>query len=109
MRDAVLREELPSIDKLDDPRCFPYRWGQAFWAYVAGRYGDEIVGQILNEAGRAGSAEGAILGSSAGVWSRGVSLRFNAFGYAIGQFSYVKANHRPLKPWMWEFSLTPGF
>ncbi len=46
MRDAV-RSELPDIAKLSDPRFFPYRYGQALWAYVAGRYGDAIVGRIL--------------------------------------------------------------
>ncbi|MFB3776301.1 MAG: basic secretory protein-like protein [Bryobacteraceae bacterium] len=60
MRDAVLRDKLPAIGDLNDPRYFPYRWGQAFWAYVAGRYGDEVVGRILKAAGRAGTAEGAI-------------------------------------------------
>ena len=28
---------MPTIDKLDDPDFFPYRYGHAFWAYVAGR------------------------------------------------------------------------
>ncbi len=60
MRDAVLQDKLPTIDKLDDPDYFPYRWGQAFWAYVAGKHGDEVIGRILRAAGRAGTAEGAI-------------------------------------------------
>jgi hypothetical protein len=25
------------------------------------------------------------------------------------QLSYVRANDRPLKPWMWELSFLPGF
>ena len=37
------KDKLPSIDELDNPNNFPYRWGQAFWAYVAGRWGDDIV------------------------------------------------------------------
>ena len=52
MREATRREKLPDIDKLDDPRYFPYRYGQAFWAYVGGRFGDEIIGDML----RAGAA-----------------------------------------------------
>ncbi|MBN1566424.1 MAG: PD40 domain-containing protein [Acidobacteria bacterium] len=60
MRDAVKREKLPSISKLDDAEYFPYRWGQAFWAYVAGRYGDPIVGAVLKAAGTSGTAEGAL-------------------------------------------------
>ena len=46
--------------QLNDPRFFPYRFGQAFWAYVAGRFGDAVVGRILNAAARSGNAEGAI-------------------------------------------------
>lgn len=60
MRDAVTREKFPPISKLDDPQYYPYRWGQAFWAYVAGKYGDEVIGKILKAAGKAGVAEGAI-------------------------------------------------
>ncbi|MGW8281875.1 MAG: hypothetical protein ACWGON_01135 [Gemmatimonadota bacterium] len=39
---------------------FPYRWGQAFWAFVAGRWGDESVGKVLKVAGRSGNPEGAL-------------------------------------------------
>ncbi len=60
MRDAVLRQKLPPINKLDDSRYFPYRWGQALWAYICGRYGDDVIGKILKAAGEAGSVEGAI-------------------------------------------------
>ncbi|MEM1042340.1 MAG: peptidase S9 [Bacteroidota bacterium] len=42
MRDAVLRDAFPTLEQLSrDPRYFPYRYGQAFWAYVGGTYGDE--------------------------------------------------------------------
>lgn len=55
MRDAVLRDDLPTIEDLStDPRYFPYRFGQAFWAYVAGRYGDDIVPAFYRAAGRQG-------------------------------------------------------
>ena len=43
LRDAAQQEKLPTVDDLDNPKYFPYRWGQAFWAYVAGRWGDEVV------------------------------------------------------------------
>ena len=36
MRDAARREKLPTIDELDNPKYFPYRYGQALWAYIAG-------------------------------------------------------------------------
>ena len=61
MREAARREKLPDIDDLDNPRYFPYRYGQAFWAYVGGRYGDNVVGDMLRAgAGRDGGYEVAI-------------------------------------------------
>ncbi len=60
IRDATANDRLPSIGQLYDPRYFPYRFGQAFWAYIAGRWGDDVVGRILNAAGRSGSAEAAL-------------------------------------------------
>jgi len=60
LRDAAQQEKLPSVDKLDDPTYFPYRWGQAFWAYVGGRWGDQVVGQMLGIAASAGDVDVAI-------------------------------------------------
>jgi Tol biopolymer transport system component len=55
MRDAALRGELPTIRQLTrDPRFFPYRYGQAMWAYVAGRWGDRAVPEIYRFATRMG-------------------------------------------------------
>jgi len=51
IRDAVFTGDLPSLEKLStDPRYFPYRWGQAFWAYVAGRFGDAVVAPLFEAA-----------------------------------------------------------
>ncbi|HWI16657.1 MAG TPA: basic secretory protein-like protein, partial [Vicinamibacterales bacterium] len=50
VREASARNAMPSIDKLDDPDFFPYRYGHAFWAYVAGRWGDRVVGDLLRGA-----------------------------------------------------------
>jgi Tol biopolymer transport system component len=60
VRDASSREKMPTIDKLDDPDFFPYRYGHAFWAYVAGRWGDSAVGDMLRAAGPTGNIEEAI-------------------------------------------------
>jgi hypothetical protein len=40
LRDAARKEKLPSISDLDDPKYFPYRWGEALWAFIGGRWGD---------------------------------------------------------------------
>lgn len=60
LRDAARQETLPSIDDLDDPKYFPYRWGQAFWAYVGGRYGDGVLREMLATAAAAGDVDVAI-------------------------------------------------
>ena len=43
MRDAVLNDDIPDIRHLSDPRYFPYRYGQAFWSFITGTYGDEAI------------------------------------------------------------------
>ena len=43
------------------------------------------------------------------VRSVGAGLRFNAFGYLIGEVNYVKPIDRPDRGWIWQFSFTPGF
>ena len=50
LRDAA-KDTLPTLRKLDNPKYFPYRWGQAFWSYVGGRWGDDVVGRLLKRAG----------------------------------------------------------
>jgi Tol biopolymer transport system component len=60
MRDAARREKLPTIKQLSNPRFFPYRYGQALWSYIAGRFGDATVGEILKVTGRSPDAEKAI-------------------------------------------------
>ncbi len=60
MRSAVQAKKLPNYAHLDDPSYFPYRYGQAFWAYIAGRYGQASVGRILKAAGRSGDVRAAL-------------------------------------------------
>jgi Tol biopolymer transport system component len=66
MRDAVTRK-LPNLSRLQDSRFFPYRYGQAIWAFVGGRWGDDAIGKIL-QAARRGNLRAAftrVLGISA--------------------------------------------
>ena len=60
MRDAAKREKLPKISQLNSSKYFPYRYGQAFWAYVGGRFGDHVIGDVLKIAGKRGDAEKAL-------------------------------------------------
>jgi Tol biopolymer transport system component len=67
LRDAALRGELPTIHQLStDRRFFPYRYGQALWAYIAGRWGDRAVPELYRMATRAGwePAVQRVLGTS---------------------------------------------
>ena len=55
MRDAVMRNKFPTIKQLTmDPRFFPYRYGQALWAYVGGRWGDRAIVDVYRSALRLG-------------------------------------------------------
>ncbi len=55
MRDAVMRDKFPTIKQLTtDPRFFPYRYGQALWAYIGGRWGDRAVVDVYRTALRIG-------------------------------------------------------
>jgi hypothetical protein len=47
MREAARREKLPDIKDLNNPRYFPYRYGQALWAYIGGKYGDGVIDDLL--------------------------------------------------------------
>ena len=60
MRDAASQPTLPTIRELSNPKYFPYRWGQALWAYVVGRWGDAAVGALLRTACATGNAEIAL-------------------------------------------------
>jgi len=43
MRDAVLNNDFPLIKDLWRSKYFPYRYGQNFWAYIGGTYGDDKI------------------------------------------------------------------
>jgi Tol biopolymer transport system component len=55
LRDASLEGDLPTIEQLTyDPRVFPYRFGQALWAYIGEKWGDEVIGEILQTSASSG-------------------------------------------------------
>jgi WD40 repeat protein len=58
MRDATNHDRLPDLRKLtNDPRYFPYRYGQALLAYIGGRFGDDEVVRLFLAAGAGGLEE----------------------------------------------------
>ncbi|MGH7548946.1 MAG: peptidase S9, partial [Gemmatimonadales bacterium] len=59
LRDASLEGHLPTIEEMTyDPRIFPYRFGHALFAYLGERWGDEVIGEILQASAGSG-IEGA--------------------------------------------------
>jgi hypothetical protein len=56
LRDAAAHDTLPDLKQLQDPRWFPYRYGQALWHFVAGRYGPDAVVHALKSRASGGAA-----------------------------------------------------
>jgi Tol biopolymer transport system component len=88
MRDAVRRKDLPTLNKLENIyKYFPYRWGQAMWAYITGRWGDEVVGKMMKTIGRSADYE-VILEGMLGVkakqlaadWHKSMRDAYNPIG-----------------------------
>ena len=83
LRDAVQRDDLPTLRQLStDPRYFPYRYGQAFWAWFAGLFGDAAVERVFRASLRAGWEGGLrqVTGRSAdslsAAWHRDVRAMY---------------------------------
>jgi len=98
LRDAVQDNKIPSIKQLDDPRYFPYRWGQAFWAYLTSRYGEAVVPMLLKSAGRSGNTtveleklSGERIDSLSHQWQEAVRAAYKPLeGATQGPLSYGK-------------------
>ena len=56
LRSAVLNDRLPTLKDLTNKPdlYFPYRWGQAFWAFVTGIYGDKIIKPLFLNTAKVG-------------------------------------------------------
>src|SRR3989454_4235685 len=55
LRDASLEGHLPTIEEMTaDPYIFPYRYGHALWAYIGEKWGDEVIGEILQASATSG-------------------------------------------------------
>ncbi len=49
IRDAALSGKFPTIEDLErrPDQYFPYRYGESLWRYVGARWGDEVIGEIM--------------------------------------------------------------
>ncbi len=95
MRDAVLRKDVPSISKIGrDMRYFPYRYGHSIWAYIAGRWGDEIVGPLFSAVVSLGlesgfsSTLGMSVDSLSRSWQNAIRTSFNSKTLYTGDTSH---------------------
>lgn len=51
LRDALQRNDLPTINDLTNSgRYFPYRYGEALWAFIGGTWGDDRVAALFKSA-----------------------------------------------------------
>ncbi len=59
LRDAVLNDDVPTIETMAyEPRYFPYRFGHAFWAFIAGQYSDKAASDLYSTMVAAGWTKG---------------------------------------------------
>lgn len=85
MRDAVLNDDVPSIDDLNNPKYFPYRYGQAFWAFLTGLKGDQIIEPFFTAVAKYGFEQAAIqvLGMNkqnlSSLWVGAIKNHFGSF------------------------------
>lgn len=49
IRDAAINGNIPTIEQMTSRPdvFFPYRYGQSLWSYVTRRWGDEVIGEIM--------------------------------------------------------------
>ena len=60
MRDAVVRDDLPSFgDLANEQQYFPYRFGHAFLAYIGGKHGDAALPNLFRLGGQ-GNLDAAV-------------------------------------------------
>ena len=61
LRDALQRNDLPTIDQLTNSgKYFPYRYGEALWAFIGGTWGDDRVAALFKSALDVGIDQAAI-------------------------------------------------
>jgi hypothetical protein len=115
LRDAVQRNDLPTIDQLTTSgRYFPYRYGEALWAYIGGTFGDEKVVQLFRASLEHGIDQGMI--RALGMRSDTLSKRWheavrNAYSPLLAGRTAPRATGRTLiaaKPGRPEYYVGPA-
>jgi Tol biopolymer transport system component len=60
LRDALVRDDLPDARAIESGRYFPYRYGHAFWTFLAFERGDRVVGELLRKVAGGASSRAAL-------------------------------------------------
>jgi hypothetical protein len=105
LRDAAEAERLPTLDKLDGPRYFPYRIERSCSDLSVER-------EVSNpRAAWTRHADPSFFGSGGppSARSAGVGVRVHAFGYLVLELDAVRAFDRPRNGWQFVFGVAPGF
>ena len=92
LRDAAEQHKLPRIDQLSNPKWFPYRYGQALWAYLAGRFGEDVVAKCLRS-----TAKGGAIGRLVSVTGVDVNTLSKGWHESIQQMSSTVDAAQPRK------------
>jgi Tol biopolymer transport system component len=86
MRDAVLNKDFPTLKQLStDSRYFPYRYGQAFWAFIGKTWGDSIIVPLLESTAQFGFDKAAeqVIGYNektlSGMWKSAMDIYYGQF------------------------------
>ena len=85
MRNAILNDDVPSLEKMANPKYFPYRYGQAAWSFLAGYYGDQTLKPFLKETAKYGvafgaqSAFGTDIKSLSSMWENALTTHFDKY------------------------------
>ena len=102
LRDAILRNDIPTLRKLGRGNYFIYRWGQIFWAYVGGKYGDDVIPRLFRQMLRTGfePAVRNVLGVSSDSLSRELTaaIRREVTPQLNGLIRPEDVGDRPLQP-----------
>jgi len=73
MRDAILNDDFPSLDDMtkNPGKYFPYRYGEAFWAFVSKMYGDRMIVPLFLQTAKFGydAAIDSLLGFNSETFS----------------------------------------
>ncbi len=94
MRDAVLSDDVPTMKQMNNPKYFPYRWGQAWWAFVTGMRGDDAIRPIFEKTAQYGLEHaiknelGMRIGQLDTLWIQGLKKTY-------GEWNDTRPDNKP--------------